>query len=129
VSADDLRAEPLPCKCGHSAWDHWLLRGECDKRADCKCQQFELHDPRPDDMAELARKVAIELRKRAIWAEVESGEIYVPRVYGRKVKFGYVGLYRADFDNLGPNRMRLRDPSGRSVSRSGMGEGCPRRDK
>jgi hypothetical protein len=59
-------------------------------------------DPRPDDMAELARKVAIELRKRAIWAEVESGEIYVPRVYGRQVKFGYVGLYRADFDNLGP---------------------------
>lgn len=31
----------LPCKCGHSAWDHWLLQVECDHREQCKCLRFE----------------------------------------------------------------------------------------
>ena len=39
--------ESLPCKCGHSAWDHWLLQGECDHRGQCKCGKFDRQKAKP----------------------------------------------------------------------------------
>ena len=62
--------------------------------------------PRPDDMTELARLVARELRKRAIRAMVSPDDapqvVFVPRA-----QWGNVGtlwraysMYRDDFDNL-----------------------------
>jgi hypothetical protein len=56
-------------------------------------------DERPDDLAELARLTAIELRKRGIRAKAE-----VYHVFPHYVDIGshiyYVGT--SDFDNLGP---------------------------
>jgi hypothetical protein len=69
-------------------------------------------DSRPDDMAELARLTAIELRKRGIWAEARyayAGSAWFvwvaqlthlgPRVLG---EMGFHSLTMGDFDNLGP---------------------------
>lgn len=66
-------------------------------------------DPRPDDMAELARQVATELRKRGIWARVDNdtGLVVVPRRDTRKERdlYGidwFLLLTRSEFVNLGP---------------------------
>jgi len=64
-------------------------------------------DDRPDDMAELARLTAIELRKRGIWAEVVDGNIETLRFgtknpKGASMTWGVHSLYASDFDNLGP---------------------------
>jgi hypothetical protein len=40
--------------------------------------QLELHDPRPEDPAELARMVAVELRKRGIFAKDREDGISIP---------------------------------------------------
>jgi hypothetical protein len=69
---------------------------------------LELHDPRPDDMAELARLTAIELRKRGIWACSASDThvlcaISVPTIHGGKAGFVRIhSLLFGQFDNLGP---------------------------
>lgn len=72
--------------------------------------QIELHDPRPDDMAELARLTAIELRKRGIWASaanvthIPDPVVIVPFRNAREPRW-YVKsycFYGNDFDNLGP---------------------------
>lgn len=69
--------------------------------------QIELHDPRPDDMAALARLTAIELRKRGIWGISSHGEVHFPRPERAfsgmpKLRYGCALLYRSEFDNLGP---------------------------
>lgn len=71
---------------------------------------FELHDPRPDDMAELARLTAIELRRRGIFAEVvpPSAVVRLPvplHSIGEPLtshRGRMVLLHHSDFDNLGP---------------------------
>ncbi len=57
-------------------------------------------DPRPDDMAELARLTAVELRKRGIWAEASSSYGGSVLVYAKNKT--YHSLQIAEFDNLGP---------------------------
>lgn len=55
------------------------------------------HDERPDDMAELARLVAKELRKRGIWAWANNGFVNVGRGH-----FAPYAMVWSDFDNLTP---------------------------
>jgi hypothetical protein len=69
-------------------------------------------DDRPDDMAELARLTAIELRKRGIWAYTdpkdESNGPYVwslrfKGIPGRsKAQWCWSSMLWPQFDNLGP---------------------------
>jgi len=64
-------------------------------------------DPRPSDMAELAKLVAAELRRRGIWAEVVDGNVETLRFgtknpKGANVTWGIHVLFCAEFDNLGP---------------------------
>lgn len=65
-----------------------------------------LPDPRPDDMVELARQVAKELRKRGIWAEQDGEIVVVPRrippAFPRKCTVIWHNMYAAQFNNLGP---------------------------
>jgi hypothetical protein len=71
---------------------------------------LELHDPRPDDMAELARLVAIELRKRGMPVDDEIGAVVVLRFTDLRKKDGAFSstrrfshsLYASEFNNLGP---------------------------
>ena len=64
----EASTECPPCKCGHSGWEHYVLRGECDKRKECGCQVFTFADQRPSSLNELALAVCEELCHRAIWA-------------------------------------------------------------
>ncbi len=66
----------------------------------------EPKDPRPDDPAELARQVAIELRKhREAWHQ-GGAEVWVIRLRGSpqapSVRQFCHSLFGAKFDNLGP---------------------------
>jgi hypothetical protein len=58
---------------------------------------LELHDPRPDDMAELVRLTAIELRKRGIFAETRGEYVGVESPHAAAYT-----LYASEYDNLGP---------------------------
>lgn len=72
--------------------------------------QEQTPDPRPDDIAELARLTAIELRRRGIIADDESGAVVVMRFVDHKKRFGMFSptrraahsMFSPDFDNLGP---------------------------
>ena len=55
----------------------------------------EANDPRPSDMAELARLTAIELRKRGIWARVNIW-------HNVEISECVYSLLFSDFNNLGP---------------------------
>lgn len=57
-------------------------------------------DPRPADMAELARLVATELRKRGIWALAQYGDPIVN--IGTRASYTMLG---SDFDNLTPREI------------------------
>ncbi len=66
------------------------------------------NDPRPDDMAELARLTAIELRKRGIWARVSEGQKGV-MILGNpadtipwRVGYYYDMACKAEWTPLGP---------------------------
>jgi hypothetical protein len=54
-------------------------------------------DPRPGDMAELARETAKELRKRGIFAEVRGEYVGVESPHAAAYT-----LYASEYDNLGP---------------------------
>jgi hypothetical protein len=64
-------------------------------------------DPRPEDMAELARETAKELRKRGGQADALGSGVYVPRPNGRPSEaaglawFPHI-VFSSNFDNLGP---------------------------
>jgi hypothetical protein len=69
----------------------------------------EPHDPRPDDMAELARQTAVELRKphRGLHADAIGIGVYVLRPNGPPGSTHGGGWFPhniigAQFDNLGP---------------------------
>lgn len=64
----------------------------------------EVFNERPTDMAELARLVAKELRKRGIWADAIDGVVTARRhEYADSKLFGLYGVYESDFDNLTPS--------------------------
>lgn len=73
---------------------------------------IELYDPRPDDMAELARLTAIELRKRGIWADTGAKALLPTIVRTQRARFDDIGKHKpysagwnlalSQFDNLGP---------------------------
>jgi hypothetical protein len=69
-------------------------------------ERAKLHDPRPADLAELARLTAIELRKyREAW-HTGGAEVWTLRLRGSPLapavrQFAHL-LNRSDFDNLGP---------------------------
>jgi hypothetical protein len=56
---------------------------------------LQIHDPRPDNMAELAKMTAVELRKRGIWARVNIW-------HNVEISECVYSLLFSDFDNLGP---------------------------
>ena len=67
-------------------------------------------DPRPADMAELTRLVAVELRKRGIWADTHSKgyhvripqRMFAPKDKERDAIDGFICILLPQFDNLGP---------------------------
>lgn len=73
---------------------------------------IQLHDPRPDDTAELAKMTAIELRKRGIWAEARPAAcrviwfIFIGRLghkgAGVTREFGCHSPTHSMFADLGP---------------------------
>lgn len=71
--------------------------------------EIAIDDPRPNDMAELARLTAIELRSRAVVALEEFGAVYVvrakkrdPNVFMTPVFWHPWLMVYPCFDNLGP---------------------------
>lgn len=83
---------------------------ECERaigRACPTCQDGTINfDPRPSDPVELARQVAVELRKyREAWV-ADGVAVWVLRLHGDRSnpsvrQFAHL-LHRADFGNLGP---------------------------
>jgi len=68
--------------------------------------------PRPDDMAELARLVAVELRKRWIWAavasEIATSTIRYPMVGGAgRLCWKYTYTTEPRFDSLTPREIAV----------------------
>ena len=63
-------------------------------------------DARPDDLAELARLTAVELRRRGIWADVDAYapcSVRLPRRGSLMMHTqSYYTLSASDFNNLGP---------------------------
>jgi hypothetical protein len=95
---------PTICpKCMRQWREHAI---DIDSRDNLKtlCPGQPPDDPRPDDPAELARQVAIELRKRGIWAHKDDELPYVKTPFPMLVMFREYpySIHASEFDNLGP---------------------------
>jgi hypothetical protein len=101
------------CRVRAGALRHYAARLEHVTCATCLSRfdapiRTEPKDPRPDDPAELARMVAIELRTRqqGTFAVAVAEHVLVARIRGRngdyRSELGYHTMSASDFDNLGP---------------------------
>jgi hypothetical protein len=99
--------KPTICpKCSRQWREHTIdIDANDNLSTTCPGQTF---DPRPTDMAELARMVAVELRKRGIHADYDAQVIRLPvpinsvNEYLTSYRMRVVPMFEVAFDNLGP---------------------------